>query len=78
MKNIILFVIALGFLAACKKDRTCNCTITQDGGTPTHSSFVMKHVTKKDAQGHLCVDITKTVVDSTGTHTTVIDCTLAK
>ncbi|MGZ3864057.1 MAG: hypothetical protein ACXVPN_13185 [Bacteroidia bacterium] len=81
MKKFLLLAAVL-FLAnwfvSCKKDRTCNCITSVDGGPATNTSFVIKHVTKKQALAHSCVDVTQKVTDSTGTKTTVTTCTLAK
>ncbi|MGZ3902349.1 MAG: hypothetical protein ACXVC6_01550 [Bacteroidia bacterium] len=81
MKKILLPITALliiTWFVSCKKDRTCNCTTSTDGGPVTNTSFVIKHVTKNQALAHSCVTTTQKITDSTGTKTTTTTCKLAK
>lgn len=81
MKNIFLLlsVVAVASLTSCKKDRTCECTYTNNAPTtPGYSStstseFTMTKVSKGSAK-RACV---KTETSSTGsTVTSTADCKL--
>lgn len=49
MKKFIIPVIAIAAisLASCKKERTCTCTITPDGGSSYTTTEMVGHATKK-------------------------------
>jgi hypothetical protein len=55
MKKIILFSITIFalFTTSCRKERTCNCTVTEATGstTTTYSySYTQGHATKSEAK----------------------------
>jgi hypothetical protein len=39
MKNYVICLMVMFALVACKKDRVCNCTITDEGETKTRSQL---------------------------------------
>ena len=54
MKKITILsftFLAISF-ASCKKDRTCNCTVTENspGNTPSEYTVVYKKITKSNAK----------------------------
>lgn len=52
MNKIIVVLAAVGMLAtACKKDRTCTCTVPASGAVPEQKfTYVMKDTKKKSAK----------------------------
>jgi hypothetical protein len=51
MKKILLVAAVAGLsMASCKKDYTCTCTYTPQGGAAQTYTYPMKDVKKKDAK----------------------------
>lgn len=74
MKKIasIIGAVSIITLASCKKDRTCECTITS-GSLSAVTQVTLVKVTKKQAKD-ICVS--KVEYDSNGQVTTQSDCKL--
>ena len=84
MKKITLFIVAVAALSftACKKDRTCTCTVTSNApSTPGYSQTTtqentMTKVSKGSAKAG-CVSREETPQGGTGpSYTTTYDCKL--
>ena len=80
MKKNILFVLAVAMIsfASCKKDRTCTCdTVTNPGGSTTHTVDTESHLTKKEGMRVLnCYSYTTTNTYGGVAVTTTATCTL--
>ncbi len=70
--SIISSIALMATLFACKKDRTCECTVTA-GGMSVVTQITLVKVTKKQAKD-ICVS--RVDYDSNGQVTTQTDCKL--
>lgn len=67
MKKVLLVAAVACFtLVSCKKDYTCTCTYTPNGGTAQEHVFDMKDVKKKDAKD-ACNDLGASYISQGGT-----------
>jgi len=72
MKRVILVAaVSLMALASCKKDYTCECTVTSNGSSAT-SSTVLENVSKSDAED-ACISTSSATF---GGQTTTTSCDL--
>jgi len=69
MKRVILVAaVSMMALASCKKDYTCECTVTAGGSSAT-SSTVLENVSKSDAED-ACISTSSYTVGTTTSTTT--------
>lgn len=77
MKKVIILSIAFVslFFTSCKKDRTCNCTVTDNspGSTTSEYKVVYKKITKGNAKASC---ISQEVTASGQPYTETTKCTL--
>jgi len=59
LKKIIFPVLLITFLASCKKDYTCTCTITQANGSTTEKTKTLIDMRNSDAK-KVCIDYEET------------------
>lgn len=82
MKKLTLIVLAIGVisLVACKKDRTCTCTVTQTSGSSavSYTQTVKYTASKKGDARANCLSYTATEGVGTTLVTTTGTCTLSK
>lgn len=82
MKKLSLIIVAIGFisLVACKKDRTCTCTVVMtQGSTSASGTYTTKYTkVKKGDVRDKCLSYTETSGTGTAMQTDAYTCTLSK
>lgn len=71
--TIAMTVLSVISLTSCKKNRTCNCKVTEQNGSATEVTYTFKSLSKSTAKSN-CFDYD--ITDQTTNKTTKYDCTL--